>query len=307
MVSLRTEIGSIALDRPGMVASGIMDETGPSLARMIECGCGAVVTKSVGLEPNAGHANPCFTEVPGGYVNAMGLPNPGIELFKEEMDVATKAGKVVGSIYGATPDDFSKLAGRMEDYGACAVELNLSCPHAKGYGMEVGTDPAMVKSIVSAVKSSVSIPVWAKLTPNTHILADIGRAVQDAGGDAVVAINTLKAMVIEPEFARPILSNKFGGLSGAGIRPVGVRAIYDLRTVLDIPLIGVGGITDWRDAAQYIMAGACAFQIGSAVGTEGPEVFDKVNRGLERFMEDYGYDSVASMVGVAHDRCRQNL
>ena len=307
MVSLRTEIGSIALDRPGMVASGIMDETGPSLARMIECGCGAVVTKSVGLEPNAGHANPCFTEVPGGYVNAMGLPNPGIELFKEEMDVATKAGKVVGSIYGATPDDFSKLAGRMEDYGACAVELNLSCPHAKGYGMEVGTDPAMVKSIVSAVKSSVSIPVWAKLTPNTHILADIGRAVQDAGGDAVVAINTLKAMVIEPEFARPILSNKFGGLSGAGIRPVGVRAIYDLRTVLDIPLIGVGGITDWRDAAQYIMAGACAFQIGSAVGTEGPEVFDKVNRGLEKFMEDYGYDSVASMVGVAHDRCRQNL
>ncbi len=307
MVSLRTEIGSIALDRPGMVASGIMDETGPSLARMIECGCGAVVTKSVGLEPNAGHANPCFTEVPGGYVNAMGLPNPGIELFKEEMDVATKAGKVVGSIYGATPDDFSKLAGRMEDYGACAVELNLSCPHAKGYGMEVGTDPAMVKSIVSAVKSSVSIPVWAKLTPNTHILADIGRAVQDAGGDAVVAINTLKAMVIEPEFARPILSNKFGGLSGAGIRPVGVRAIYDLRTVLDIPLIGVGGITDWRDAAQYIMAGACAFQIGSAVGTEGPEVFDKVNKGLEKFMEDYGYDSVASMVGVAHDRCRQNL
>ncbi len=307
MVSLRTEIGSIALDRPGMVASGIMDETGPSLARMIECGCGAVVTKSVGLEPNAGHANPCFTEVPGGYVNAMGLPNPGIELFKEEMDVATRAGKVVGSIYGATPDDFSKLAGRMEDYGACAVELNLSCPHAKGYGMEVGTDPAMVKSIVSAVKSSVSIPVWAKLTPNTHILADIGRAVQDAGGDAVVAINTLKAMVIEPEFARPILSNKFGGLSGAGIRPVGVRAIYDLRTVLDIPLIGVGGITDWRDAAQYIMAGACAFQIGSAVGTEGPEVFDKVNKGLEKFMEDYGYDSVASMVGVAHDRCRQNL
>ena len=307
MVSLRTEIGSIALDKPGMVASGIMDETGPSLARMIECGCGAVVTKSVGLEPNAGHANPCFTEVPGGYVNAMGLPNPGIELFKEEMDVATKAGKVVGSIYGATPDDFSKLAGRMEDYGACAVELNLSCPHAKGYGMEVGTDPAMVKSIVSAVKSSVSIPVWAKLTPNTHILADIGRAVQDAGGDAVVAINTLKAMVIEPEFARPILSNRFGGLSGAGIRPVGVRAIYDLRTVLDIPLIGVGGITDWRDAAQYIMAGACAFQIGSAVGTEGPEVFDKVNRGLEKFMEDYGYDSVASMVGVAHDRCRQNL
>ncbi|MDO5861551.1 MAG: dihydroorotate dehydrogenase [Thermoplasmata archaeon] len=301
MVSLRTDVGTVALDRPGMVASGIMDETGPSLARMIECGCGAVVTKSVGLEPNAGHANPCFTEVPGGYVNAMGLPNPGIELFAEEMEVAVKAGKVVGSIYGASPEDFSKLAGRMEDYGACAVELNLSCPHAKGYGMEVGTDPAMVRAIVGAVKSSVSIPVWAKLTPNTHILQDIGRAVQDAGGDAVVAINTLKAMVIEPEFARPLLSNRFGGLSGQGVRPVGVRAIYDLRTVLDIPLVGVGGIYDWRDAAQYIMAGASAFQIGSAVGSVGPEVFSQVNKGLEEFMKDYGYDSISSMVGAAHE------
>ncbi len=301
MVSLRTEVGTLSLDRPGMVASGIMDETGPSLVRMIECGCGAVVTKSIGLEPNQGHANPCFTEVPGGYVNAMGLPNPGIELFAEEMEVAVKAGKVIGSIYGAAPEHFAHLAARMEDYGASAVELNLSCPHAKGYGMEVGTDPVMVRTIVEAVKSSVSIPVWAKLTPNTHILGQIGQAVQDAGGDAIVAINTLKAMVIEPEFARPLLSNRFGGLSGSGVRPVGVRAIYDLRTAVDIPLVGVGGIVDWRDAAQYIMAGASAFQVGSAVGTDGPEVFSRINAGLERFMEEYGYDSIGSMVGVAHE------
>ena len=261
MASLKTSAGGIALERPGMVASGIMDETGPTMARMLELGAGAVVSKSVGLEPKPGHANPCFTEVTGGYVNAMGLPNPGIELFREEMEQAVKKGPIIGSVYGAGPDDFAKLAGCMEDYGASAVELNLSCPHAKGYGMEVGTDPRMVKDIVSAVKSTVKIPVWAKLTPNTHILADIGMAVQEAGGDAVVAINTLKAMVIEPEFARPLLSNKFGGLSGAAVKPVGVRAIYDLKTVLDIPLIGVGGISTWRDAAEYIMAGASAFQV----------------------------------------------
>lgn len=301
MVSLKTEVGSLKLERPGIVASGIMDETGPSMVRMIECGAGAVVTKSVGLEPNAGHANPCFTEVEGGYVNAMGLPNPGIELFREEMEVAVPKGSIIGSIYGAGPDDFSKLAGKMEDYGACAVELNLSCPHAKGYGMEVGTDPAMVKSIVSAVKSTVSIPVWAKLTPNTHILGDIGMAVQDAGGDAVVAINTLKAMVICPEMARPLLSNKFGGLSGSAVKPMGVRAVYDLRTVLDIPLVGVGGISCWRDAAEYIMAGASAFQVGSAIGTIGPDVFSKINDGLSAFMEEYGYASIADMTGVAHD------
>ena len=189
----------------------------------------------------------------------------------------------------------------MEDYGACAVELNLSCPHAKGYGMEVGTDPAMVGSIVSAVKSSVSIPVWAKLTPNTHILTDIGMAVQDAGGDAVVAINTLKAMVICPEFGRPLLSNRFGGLSGPAVKPVGVRAVYDLSSVLDIPIVGVGGISGWRDAAEYIMAGASAFQVGSAVGTVGPDVFARINDGLSSFMEEYGYGSIASMRGVAHD------
>ena len=108
-------------------------------------------------------------------------------------------------------------------------------------------------------------------------------------------------MVISPEFARPVLSNKFGGLSGAAVKPVGVRAIYDLRTVLDIPLIGVGGISDWRDAAEYIMAGASAFQVGSAIGTVGIDVFDRKNKGLEEFMSDYGYQSISSMVGVAHE------
>ena len=126
-------------------------------------------------------------------------------------------------------------------------------------------------------------------------------AVQDAGGDAVVAINTLKAMVICPEIGRPLLSNKFGGLSGAAVKPVGVRAVYDLRTVLDIPIVGVGGIETWRDAAEYIMAGASAFQVGSAIGTVGTDVFARINDGLSSFMEEYGYSSIADMTGVAHD------
>lgn len=301
MVNLKTAVGDLTLDKPGMVASGIMDETGASMVRMLECGAGAVVSKSVGLEPHEGHANPCFTEVRGGYVNAMGLPNPGIELFREEMAEAVPHGNIVGSIYGAGPDDFRSLAISMEEYGACAVELNLSCPHAKGYGMEVGTDPDMVKRIVMAVKSSVDIPVWAKLTPNTHILPTIGMAVQDAGGDAVVAINTLKAMVISPEFARPVLSNKFGGLSGPAVKPVGVRAVYDLSTVLDIPIIGVGGIMDWRDAVEYIMAGASAFQVGSGIGIDGPSIFEEINKDMECFMKEYGYKSIESMVGIAHE------
>jgi len=298
---LVTSVGKMRLEKPGMVASGVMDETGPSMVRMLRSGAGAVVTKSIGSEPNPGHPNPVFTELKGGYINAMGLPNPGIELFGKEMEIAAKNGNIIGSIYGSSPEEFSALAVKMERYGAAAVELNLSCPNAAGYGMEIGTDPSVVGSIVSAVKSAVSIPVWTKLTPNTHMIKDLAMAVQDAGGDAVVAINTVKAMVISPMFGKPILSNKFGGLSGPAIRSIGVRAVFEIRTVVDIPIIGVGGISDWKDAAQYLMAGACAFQIGSAVGTKGIEVFDTINSELERFMKDYGYSSISKMVGVAHE------
>jgi len=298
---LVTSVGKLRLEKPGMVASGIMDETGQSMVRMLRAGAGAVVTKSIGSNPNPGHPNPTFTELKCGYINAMGLPNPGIELFGEEMGIAVKGGKIIGSIYGASPEEFSKLAGKMEEYGAAAVELNLSCPHASGYGMELGTDPAVVRTIVSAVKSSVSIPVWTKLTPNTHMIKDLAVAVQDAGGDAVVAINTVKAMAISPQLGKPILSNKFGGLSGPAIRSIGVRAVFDIKTAVSIPIVGVGGISDWKDAAQYLMAGACAFQIGSAIGTKGIDVFGTINTDLEIFMKDYGYRSISNMVGVAHE------
>lgn len=301
MSDLRVRIGGIELEKPGMVASGIMDETGETMVRMLAAGAGAVVSKSVGSNPNAGHRNPNFTEVTSGCINAMGLPNPGIEAFREEMEIAVRKGRIVGSIYGGSAREFADLAGRMEDYGACAIELNLSCPHAKGYGIELGTDPEMVGSIVSSVKDAVGIPVWTKLTPNTHILPQIGKAVEDAGGDAIVAINTLKAMVIVPEFGKPLLSNKVCGLSGKCIKPIGVRAVWDLRKAVSIPIVGVGGITDYRDAAEYIMAGACAFQLGSAVLTEGVEVFDRINRDLSTFMDEYGYGSIRDMEGIAHE------
>ncbi|MDR0198363.1 MAG: dihydroorotate dehydrogenase, partial [Methanomassiliicoccaceae archaeon] len=150
MSALETYIGTLRLDRPGIVASGIMDETGGSMARMFKLGAGAVVTKSIGSERRDGHRNPSFVEIPCGYVNAMGLPNPGIGEFGEEMGIATKAGIVIGSIFASSAKEFSALAEKMESYGASAVELNLSCPHAKGYGIEMGTDVKMVHSIVSS-------------------------------------------------------------------------------------------------------------------------------------------------------------
>ena len=301
MGKLEITVGKLSFERPGIVASGIMDETGDSMVRMFRSGAGGAVTKSIGLEPRPGHKNPTFTEVEGGYVNAMGLPNPGIDLFKEEIEIASREGPVIGSIFGGNAKEFAELAFKMEDHGAVAIELNLSCPHAEGYGAEIGSDPDKVRAIVSTVRSSVNIPVWAKLTPNTSSIVNLGKAAEEGGADAVVAINTLKAMVISPELRRPVLSNKFGGLSGPAIKPVGVRAVFDLRNALSIPIIGVGGITYCKDAIEYIMAGASAFQIGSAVGTRGPMVFNEINEGTELFMADHGYRSIKEMIGVAHE------
>jgi len=302
MNPLRARLASLELENPTMLASGVMGETGGSLLEMARCGAGAVVTKSVGSEPRKGYPNPTLVELEEGYVNAMGLPNPGIEAFAAEMEAARECPvPIVASIFASSPREFADLARRMEGYGASALELNLSCPHAKGYGMEVGVDPEAVAAIVREVKASTSLPVFAKLTPNTHRLVEVAQAVEGAGADGVVAINTLRAMVISIEARRPILSNRGGGLSGPAIKPVGVRCVYDLHAALDIPIIGVGGAETWRDVVEYIMAGASAVQVGSAVARRGSCVFKDIASGMSWFMRENGFRSIEEMVGVAHE------
>ncbi len=302
MSSLEVIVGNLALCNPIMLASGVMDETAGSLMRAARSGAGAVVTKSIGSEPRKGYPGPTLVELDYGYINAMGLPNPGIEAFAAEMhDVRSCPVPVIGSIFASSPKEFSFLASKMQDYGAAAVELNLSCPHAKGYGMEIGVDPEMVTAVVKEVRSACSLPIFAKLTPNTHRLMDVAKAVEAAGGDAVVAINTVKAMAISAEIRRPILSNKGGGLSGPAIKPIGLRCVYDLHSEVNIPIIGVGGVENWRDAVEYIMAGASAVQVGSGVGRVGLEVFESICTGMRAFMEREGFVTVNQMVGVAHE------
>jgi dihydroorotate dehydrogenase (NAD+) catalytic subunit len=302
MTSLKVELAKLNLPNPTILASGILDETAGSFLNVARAGAGAIVTKSIGSEPRNGYANPTLIELDEGYINAMGLPNPGIEAFFEEMSEARSCPvPIIGSIFASSAKEFGFLASKMQSYGAAAIELNLSCPHAKGYGMELGVDPEVVAEIVKEVKSSCSIPVFAKLTPNTHRLLEVAQAVEAAGGDGIVAINTLKAMAISAELRRPILSNKGGGLSGPAIKPIGLRCVYDIRSTVKIPIIGVGGIEDWRDAVEYIMAGATAVQIGSAVGRKGLQVFEHICSGMEAFMEQEGFGSVSQMVGVAHE------
>lgn len=295
------ELCGLRLRNPTMLASGVLDETARTMVEVARAGAGAVVTKSVGMGPREGHANPCVVELDVGLLNAMGLPNPGIEYFSEEVRAVKREGVlVIGSVIGGTPEELAEVAALMAGAGADAVELNLSCPHAKGLGTELGSTPEDVQRACRAAKERLKVPLFAKLTPNTSSIAGLAKAAEEGGADAVVAINTLKGMAISPEARMPVLANRFGGLSGPAVRPVGVRCVYEIYDAVEIPVVGVGGVSTGRDALEYLMAGASAVQVGTALWRNGPGVFRSICDEVSRFMDDYGYSKVGDMVGAAH-------
>ncbi len=282
MPSLSVDVGGLVLQNPVMLAAGILGTTGASLRRAALAGAGGVVTKSIGSDPREGHPGPNVVQVECGLLNAMGLPNPGFKDFQKEIDVAKTGGvPVVASIFGSSAAEFARIARGLKPD---AFELNLSCPHAEKYGSELGRYPDLVEAVTGAVKASCDVPVWVKLTPNTADIVELGRAAQSGGADAVVAINTLKAMAIDIESGYPILGNKFGGLSGSAIKPVAVRCVYELASNLDIPVIGVGGVSSWEDAVEMMMAGAKAVQAGTAL-YKGFKVFKEITDGLSNYLD----------------------
>jgi dihydroorotate dehydrogenase (NAD+) catalytic subunit len=278
-----------------------MDEDAGSMKRIFKSGAGAVVTKSIGLKPRKGYDNPTIIEVECGILNAMGLPNPGIDNFNDEIAELKKSKtSVIGSIFGSNAHEFSKIAKKMQIYGADAIELNMSCPHAKGYGLEIGSDPTSVKEIASMVKKTVKIPVFVKISPNLMNISEIAKAAENGGADAIVAINTIKAMKIDLELKTHVLANKIGGYSGNAIKPIGVRCVYEIADKVNIPIIGVGGINTGEDAIEYIMAGAAAVQIGSGLYYRGVDVFKKVCNEIEKWMKDHKFRNISDLIGVAH-------
>ena len=294
----------IALKNPTLLAAGILGTTGASMTRMIQKGAGGVVTKSIGPIPVYGHSNPSMIALNGGhgFLNAMGLPNPSYDEFKQEIEFVKSSADapVIASIFGGDSTDFVKVAEGLAATKPDAFELNVSCPHAKGYGADIGSQPCHVEEITAAVKNAVSVPVWVKLTPNVQNIKDIGLAAQAGGADAVVAINTVRGMAIDIHSGWPILGNRSGGLSGPAVKPVAVKCVYDLYEALDIPVIGVGGISCFEDMIEMMMAGASAVQIGSAV-YDNDSVFKDVWGGAERFMKENGY-TFDELIGLAHRR-----
>jgi dihydroorotate dehydrogenase (NAD+) catalytic subunit len=294
MVSIKpgpVTLGGVALDNHLVLAAGILGTTGSSLTRMLSLGAGGVVTKSIGPYPKDGHAGPCLAVLDDGILNAMGLPNPSKEFVDEIAPLEKKP--VIVSIFGGSPDEFALVASWFKGRVA-GFELNLSCPHAEGYGSAIGTEPALVEACTRAVSKS-GVPTWVKLTPNVTDITMIGKAAERGGARAIVAINTIRAMRISTGMKRPMLGNRYGGLSGTAVFPIAVRCIYELYESCKIPIIGCGGVTTADNVIEMMMAGASGVEIGSAV-LNNVKIFETIKADL------YKKDGLApkEIIGCAH-------
>lgn len=303
MQDLKTRIGPIELDRPTILASGILGISYDVFKRIRGAGAGAVVTKSLSREPWEGYPNPTIFSVgEGGWLNAVGLSNPGAEYFAKNIMMKNGNGNdvpVIVSLVGSIDKDFSYMIEQFSSCNVKAFELNLSCPHVAKVGLEVGDDPLLVKKIITAIKSSTDVPIIAKVGLGTTDYLETVRTAINAGVDAITAINTIRAMSVDIHTKSPILSNKIGGLSGTPIKPVAVRCVYEIFSKYKMPVIGCGGISTWQDAVEFILAGASAVQIGSAIGDKWLTVFDDVNRGIQNYMQENEFSGIEEMVGYA--------
>ncbi|TET63857.1 dihydroorotate dehydrogenase [Candidatus Bathyarchaeota archaeon] len=298
---LHVDLAGLKLANPTILASGILGLSAESVGNVVIGGAGAIVTKSVGLRPRKGYANPTIVETSCGLINAMGLPNPGItEFVKEICEVKNLGVPVIVSVYGFSADEYAIVAKKAVDAGADSVELNVSCPHVKDTGSEIGQNPEILAEVVRKVKASIDKPVFVKMSPNVTNITENAEVAAKAGADALTTINTVKAMAIDTETAMPILSNKTGGLSGTAIKPIAVRCVYEIYEKVKVPIIGCGGITNWRDAVEFLLAGATAIQIGTAIAIEGPNVFEAVACGINSYLKKKGFKSVKEIVGLSH-------
>jgi dihydroorotate dehydrogenase (NAD+) catalytic subunit len=297
MSNLTVRVGKLRLKNPTLLASGILCQ-GSLLCRALKEGAGGVVTKSLTLERREGYPTPVVVGVKGGLVNAVGLANQGAEEYlKRELPLAKRGGgPVIVSVAGGKTEEFVKVASLAEEAGADAVELNLSCPHVRGHGLEIGKNPRLVRTIVKETRGILSIPLYVKMGFSDRLLAS-SLSAEGGGADGVVALNTLPAMVVDVYTRRAVLSHVGGGLSGPALHPVALRCVYELYRTLSVPVIGCGGVEDWKTAAEFLLAGARAIQVGSAVATRGIGIFSEICRGLSNYLKREGIESIDNLVG----------
>jgi len=298
---LEIKLCKLKLRNPTILASGILCNGSLLKRAALEGGAGAVVTKSLTKEIREGYSTPVIIGVEGGLVNAVGLTNPGYENYIAQDLPIAKEGKVpvVVSVAGGKIEEFKEICARAEEAGADAVELNLSCPHVKKHGLDIGADPIAVRKLVKEVDGILKIPLFVKLGLSDN-LNKSAIAAQDAGADAIVLINAIRCTVIDIVARKPVLSNVYGGLTGTAIHPIALRCVHELYPKISIPLIGCGGVKDSKTALDFLLAGASAVQIGSAVALRGIGIFREISRGIGHYLKAHGFKNVREIIGVAN-------
>ena len=295
---MRIKIAGIDLKNPLIVASGFLGLSQNIFNRLHKLGAGAIVSKSISLLPREGYRNPTIIPINGNsYINAVGLANPGLEYFSKE--ISSNDIPLIVSIVGSKPEDFPELVDKLKNLNILGFELNLSCPHVEKMGMEIGDDPKAVYDIVKSIKNNSTKPLLVKVGIGNSSILNTAKVAQEAGADGITAINTIRAMKIDTETGFPVLENKVGGLSGASIKPIGVRCVYELKKNIEIPIIGCGGILSYKDVVEYMMAGASAVQVGTVLGFEGLNSFNNILRGLRKYLESKNYGDVSELTGIA--------
>src|SRR3979411_2623969 len=299
-MDLSVQIGSLTLKNPLIAASGCFGY-GVEYADIVDLATlGGVAVKGLFLNEREGHPAPRIVETPAGMLNAIGLQGIGVQRFIDEKlpELRARRAVVVVNICGTTLDEYVEVARILSDAeGVHALELNISCPNIKEGGITFGCSLPGPHDVVSAVRKVTRLPVIPKLTPNVTDVASFARAAEDAGADAVSLVNTFLAMVIDVETRRPKISNVLGGLSGPAIRPIAVRMVYERRQTVKIPIIGMGGIADARDALEFMIAGATAVQVGTANFVD-PFIWSKLLDGMSHYMRRHHIERVTDIVGT---------
>lgn len=302
---LKTRIGHLDLPTPILTASGCAG-TGRELAQFSDVArIGAVITKSVTLEPRAGNPAPRMAETPSGLLSSVGLQGPGLDAFlqRDLPWLLSRGARAIASVAGHTVREYGELSARLSDAaGVTAIEVNLGCPDAAAAGRAFALDPAAAASVVAAVRGSAryDIPVFAKLSPEVTDIVAVARACVAAGADGLSMINTMPGMTIDPVTFRPALAGLVGGLSGPAIRPIAVRCVWAVRDALpDVPVIGGGGVRTGRDALEFLLAGASMVAVGTVLFHD-PSACSRILRELEEELTARGIDRVSDIIGRAH-------
>ena len=299
---LEVEAATLRFQNPVLLAAGTA-AYGRELSDVVSLDrLGGLVTKAVSPAPRAGAPAPRVAEFPGGMINAVGLANPGVEEVRRSelpwLASHLRDARVVVNVVGDSVEDYATVVGALSDAaGVDAYELNVSCPNVRAGGMEFGADPATLRAVVRGARAATSRPIFVKLSPTSSDIAAAARIAVDAGADGISVVNTIPGLVIDVERRRPALGFGTGGVSGAGLRPVGVLATWKVRGAVTVPIMGVGGIESGEDALQYVIAGASLVAVGTAA-LRDPRAPERIVRELAAWCERHGVRSLAEVVGT---------